>query len=75
MSIERSLGLAFETLLTNLKLPPESEEQEHVIANNITFEDIPTYTVMMEAECSKQSHRYSCNRNSGVGVTFDAHAH
>ena len=74
MSIVRSLGLAFETLLTNLKLPPEIEEQEHVIANNITFANMPTYTVMMDAECSKQSHRHSCNRNSGVGVTFDAHA-
>ena len=75
MSIVRSLGLAFETLLTNLQLSAENIEQEHVIANDFTFEDIATCNVMMDAEWSKQRHRHSCDSNSGIGVTFDAHAH
>ena len=49
MSIERSLGLAFETLVTGLLIPAGNEEREHAIANNITFDGMPACIVVMDA--------------------------
>ena len=72
VSIERSLGLAFETLVTNLLLSAGNEEREHAVVN-ITFEGIPACTVVVDAGWSKRSHKHSYNANSGVGVIFGAH--
>ena len=71
--LERSLGLAFETLVTDLMLSAGKEEREHAITNNITFEGIPACTVVVDAGWSKRSHKHSYNANSGVGVIFGAH--
>ena len=73
VSIERSLGLAFETLVTNLLLSAGNEEREHATVNNITFEGIPAYTVVVDAGWSMRSHKHSYNANSAVGVIFGAH--
>ena len=72
VNLERSLGLAFETLVTNLLLSTGKEEKEHAIANGTTFEGIPA-CIVVDAGWSKRSHKHSYNANSGVGVIFGAH--
>ena len=48
VSIERSLGLALETMVTNLMLSAGNEEWEHTIINNITLKGIPVCTVVVD---------------------------
>ena len=59
--------------MTNFLLSAGNEEGEHAIVNNITFEDIPACTVVVDAGLSKRSHKHSYNANSGVDVIFGTH--
>ena len=52
INLERSLGLAFESLVTNLLLSAGKAERENAIASNTTFEGIPACTVVVDAEWS-----------------------
>ena len=74
VSIERSLGTAFEDIVTKELLSAGREEREHAITNNKFFEGVPACTVVVDAGWSKRSHKHSYNANSGVGVIFGAHS-
>ena len=40
--------------------------------NGFYHNGVPTVTVVVDAGCSKRSHKHSYNAKSGVGVTFSA---
>jgi len=73
VSIERSLGTAFEDIVTHEFLSAEKEEHQYTIANTF-FEDVPACTVVVDAGWSKRSHKHSYNANSSVGVISGAHS-
>ena len=74
VSIERSLGTAFEDIITHELLLAGMQEHEHTISTNTLFEDIPACTVIVDAGWSKRCHKHSYNANSGVGVIFGAYS-
>ena len=73
VGIERSLGTAFEDIVTN-ELLASGKECEHAIKNNKFSEGVPACTVMVDGGWSKRSHKHSYNANSGVGVIFGAYS-
>ena len=74
VGIERSLGTAFEDIVTNELLAAGKEEREHAIKHNKFSEGVPACTVMVDGGWSKRSHKHSYNANSGVGVIFGAYS-
>jgi len=74
VSIERSLGTAFESIVIHELLSAGKEELQYTIANNILFKDVPACTVVVDAGWSKRSHKHSYNANSSIGVMFGAHS-
>ena len=72
--IERSLGTAFEDIVTHELLSAGIQEREHAITTKTFFEDIPACTVVVDAGWSKRCHKHSYNANTGVGVIFGAHS-
>lgn len=74
VSIERSLGTAFEDIVTHELLSAGKEEREHAVKHNKFFEDVPACTVVVDGGWSKRSHKHSYNSKSGVGVIFGAYS-
>ena len=71
--LEKSLGTALESLVTEELLSAGKEELEYAINNNIKYEDVPACTVIVDGGWSKRSHKHSYNANAGVAVIFGAH--
>ena len=59
VGIERSLGTAFEDIVTNELLASGKEECELAIKNNKFSEGIPACTVMIDGGWNKRSHKHS----------------
>ena len=70
INLERTMGTAFEEIVSKQLLTTGWMERELAIAQGDYHNRVPAITVVIDAGWSKRSHKHSYNANSGIGVMF-----
>ena len=72
IDLERTMGTAFEGIVSKQLLTAGQVEKRLAIERGSYHNGVPAITVVVDAGWSKRSHKHSYNANSGVGVIFGA---
>ena len=72
IELERTMGAAFEEIVSTKLLTAGQVEKQLAIEKGSYHNGIPAITVVVDGGWSKRSHKHSYNANSGVGVIFGA---